>query len=137
MAGRTSGTPRRGPILLRVSRTRNIRDARNSRDLGWSGRWRWRRGRFLRRRAGRRRVPAAQRLDDALRRVRSESRQGGDRLERRVAHALKAPERPEQLPALRFTDAGDSQQLRGDGTHRPPLSLEGDGEAMRLVARLL
>src|SRR5215213_5777913 len=61
----------------------------------------------------------------------------GDLVDTSVANTLDAAERPEQITTLRRSDAGDLKQLRGHGSHRPPLAVVGDGETMGLVASLL
>src|SRR5688572_3568876 len=51
-----------------------------------------------------------------------------DRLGRRVANALHAAERLEELPTPDRSNAGNPHQLRGDGAHRATLPLETHGE---------
>ena len=78
---------------------------------------------------------SAKRFENAFRGLLSKARQRGDRLRRRVPNALQATEGGKQLPTLRLADARNAQQLGRDRTHRAPLALEGDREAMRLVAQ--
>src|ERR1051325_11108023 len=56
---------------------------------------------------------------------------------RRAPNAGETAERRQQRAAAPRTDAGDEIELRSQVAHRPPLTMERDREAVRLVADAL
>src|SRR4051794_34199170 len=96
-----------------------------------------RRGRIAGDSRWRERVRCTKGLEDALPALHGETGHGADLFGGRIADCLKAAEGREQESTLRIADTGNSEQLRGEGARRPPLALEGDGETVRFVARLL